>query len=413
MFQVNKYYCKTSHQYKVSDTDIAEYIDDKLIKCTTCVEFIPKNMYINHKKTCRNQFKYCLVCEHRFTTELAYIKHRSDCMSPQKCHFCPTVFTSKRTMAYHLRMVHHVHSKQALNNSSTSCSQNQNTYQGQRIVNLLQHKDWFAKENLVVHCNTCSVDIHYEEYFKQHLVKCFKNEKFTCPLCVRAKSTIKVGIYEHIEHHIKESKVTKCPTCTASFLSDINMKVHESRNHVALLPVPTIYKYRSKYKTKKTAENISKPTVTGLIKVRDLKSLQEPAPTIQNIPTKELLKKSEITDITSAVLEKYRYDIKNYLIFLKTESLLSDNVSVYCSTCSMVYSIETYWMHVLTCLQKEQFECPCCSSCDRSNYSIEFCLQHIKLHFTNAKSQSQCGMCTENFFNDHNMAIHAQYDHFL
>ncbi|KAF4524132.1 hypothetical protein B566_EDAN012135 [Ephemera danica] len=111
-------------------------------------------------------------------------------------------------------------------------------------------------------------------------------------------------------------------------------------------------------------------------------------------------------------------DIENIIAGLQTKGLLQDTPSMYCGVCRNVFCLETFVMHLIGCVQEVDFSCSFCQTTVGEGASADDRWGHIKLHLISLTpagvgSGSVCVMCDELFLTEYNMALHAQFVHFL
>jgi hypothetical protein len=85
---------------------------------------------------------------------------------------------------------------------------------------------------------------------------------------------------------------------------------------------------------------------------------------------------------------------------------------VMCKQCEENFTLESYLNHLPTCLPIKHFKCSFCSN-SLVKTGIEKRWNHIKNHLLRKNTESICDMCETNFINEYNMAVHAQYTHFM
>jgi hypothetical protein len=276
----------------------------------------------------------------------------------------------------------------------------------------------YKKLKLIVHCIACSIDFDFDTYFLEHFFICYRNSDFVCPFCSMSRSHFK-NVVEHLNKHLNFSNITVCAHCQCSFFTDLNASIHSSRAHTQGIMKKNIshrFGRKSKAEIQLTGFeflDFLNPDFSNPSKKKNVilkKKLKNVVATDSKEVTNGMKMKREKLDIKS--------DIEQIISDLQKKNLLEDTPSMYCGICKSVFCLETYVMHLIACLQQTEFACPFCDTSSGEGSSADDRWGHIKLHLINLTptlvgTGSVCVMCDELFLTDYNMALHAQFVHFL
>lgn len=449
--EISKFYCPEKNQYlienKVCEAQVTtghNHIAAALrnskedLECKLCSATLANfSSLYQHVWRSHVPARFCNRCLCYFLQKEDYGKHLKGCISGKKpnvnnvsinaCNYCTNSFQRKIDLDRHV-----------INTHSTELVNSNITVFNFTMLNSLKlftggnkDGDSFRNLNLFVHCTTCSLDFKLETYFLEHYSICSANPDFVCPFCSMTKYHLK-NLADHMNKHLHfNTNVTDCSHCQCTFLTDLNARIHTSIIHnsgIANKNVSFVVKGYKKPKVEMRLPGfqfldflnpkfIDAPKVSdspkGIIKVKK----EQPAPQNQSVNSR-VIESCELPSYPVKIKLDIKDDIENIIAGLQTKGLLQDTPSMYCGVCRNVFCLETFVMHLIGCVQEVDFSCSFCQTTVGEGANADDRWGHIKLHLISLTpagvgSGSVCVMCDELFLTEYNMALHAQFVHFL